>query len=218
MRQAPPEADRCRLSHGGLAVLRGLVAAIVLFAAGTLLACGGRSPDEPTPVPSAEPTTQPTPVPTPDATANARRTGIPEVDAVIDAVLSRDAAQLRTLVRFQRVACIGPTPGNLGALFCEDGELEGTESTVLPAVTCEGYYIREEELTLDDPTLNLYAVHRTEGGGYSIVFSRVVNDNLWSMAVNMEDAEVTSLNFGCADSPEEMLANVPPADFVLLPP
>ena len=56
-----------------------------------------------------------------------QRTGLDAVDRVLDAMIARDGAALRELVRFSMVPCVAPKDENFGILLvCVDGEQPGT--------------------------------------------------------------------------------------------
>lgn len=149
------------------------------------------------------------------------RTGIPEVDAVIDAVLARDAGTLRSLVQLRPVECINPGPAELGALFCEDGEREGDAIDVLPAASCENHYTRADELDVllqFSPSTRLYAVYRA-GEEYRVVVSqRAVEDGpLFGVTVGVETGRITYIDFGCGQTPAQIVQNVAQSDFLIAP-
>ena len=87
-----------------------------------------------------------TPVPTPTVAPpdayhpRDTRTGVPEVDAVIDAVLSKDARALADTVAFLTYPCEAPssTAGSRQALACADGQPVGTPLTGIWVSHVEG--------------------------------------------------------------------------------
>ncbi len=185
----------------------------LLLAMALLAACGG---DDGGPSPTA--TLVPTETPAAD------RTGIPEVDAVLEAVLSHDPEAVRPLIGFETVACIGPTPGSLGALFCAEGETPGTGVEALRAAQCEGHYIRADGMnqalqSMTDATVELYAVARTDDG-HRAVFSRLVGpdrETAAGYAVLIEEGRVTFVDFGCGETADDLVERVPPENFILPP-
>src|SRR4030042_3186759 len=75
---------------------------------------------------------------------NAGRTGVPEVDAVVQAVLSGDQEALGRLVRYEAVPW---TPGPVqfgGPPECREGEADGTVVDALRVASCEGHYARRD--------------------------------------------------------------------------
>ena len=75
----------------------------------------------------------------------ARRSGIPIVDSVLDALQSRDAAALETLFDFTPIACVpfGPAfgQGEYGPA-CRQDEAPGTVVDGLPGSVCHGLWSR----------------------------------------------------------------------------
>lgn len=113
-----------------------------------LLACTGGEEDGPgTPapiVPTAEITLTASPEPTGTASPGAgepRRTGDPQLDAIIEAVEARDVAALARLVVMPTLACT-QAEGFGGPPKCEEGIPEGTEVQVFPTAACEGGWTR----------------------------------------------------------------------------
>jgi len=151
----------------------------------------------------------------------ATRTGIPEVDAVIDALLTQDAATLRSLVQLRPVECIAPGPAELGALFCEEGETPGTAIDVLPAASCENHYTRAGELDVllqFSPSTRLYAVYRA-GEEYRVVVSQqaVEDGPLFGVTVGVEAGRITYVDFGCGQTPAQIVQNVEESGFLIAP-
>lgn len=200
--------------------MRVLVAAVGGAFAVAFVACGdgSSSGDSPTITPirsPVEPTAVPTrPLPTPDSSANARRTGIAQVDAVIDAVLSGDAQAFEAVTKFVPMACTA-TPVGIGAFYCQEGEPDGTVTDVLPAAQCEGHFLRRGNFSLPGDTLTLYAVVRSEAG-YGIVFSRLVGPSQanWGLRLVIEGGRIVSVNYGCGEAPADLAGG----DLLLPPP
>lgn len=214
--------------------MRSVVAAILttvvtVLMATVIAACGGDddaskpSPTIAPPLPSAAPTQRAIP-PTPDPTLNARRTGIADVDAVIDAVLSRGGEHLLALAEYQPVACSGPTPGSLGTLLCDEGEVDGTLVEVVPWSSCEGGYLRRdaglpEREGLLDPAVMLHAVARV-GSDYDVFFSSGPgpDERRYGILVSVSRGHITGVNFGCSQPIGEWTGRYDSASFVLPPP
>jgi hypothetical protein len=90
-------------------------------------------------------------------------TGVPAVDAVIAAVLSRDTAEVTPLVELQSLAC-GPQQGPGSPPPCPQGQPDGTMVSVMPVATCEGEWRPESAVAasfepLVDNAPELYAVY-----------------------------------------------------------
>lgn len=148
-----------------------------------------------------------------------RHSGIPEVDAVIDAVLSGDRNKLRPLIAFRKMVCTA-TPQGIGRLYCETAEPDGTQVGVIPAGQCEGSFLREDKL--DEFYLSagsIFAVFRSTSE-YSLVFSRPSADRPKPLAivVQVSSGRVTSINYGCGETALEYVTRVHPQEFFLPPP
>jgi hypothetical protein len=158
-----------------------------------------------------------TETPTALRTTETPLTGITELDELIDAVLSGDSTQLRSVTAFQSMACTA-TPVGIGPFYCDEGEANGTVSDVIPIAQCEGSFIRKEDFALADETLSLYAATQTDAG-YRLVFSRLVGPERkdWGLALSVEGGRIVLVDFGCGDSPGEMLARLTSEDIVLPP-
>ncbi len=184
--------------------LFGFALAILVILA---VACGEDSAQE-----SADPTAKvatATEVPvsatsTPPGTEGA--TGIPELDAVIDALRSSDPDALRPLIGFRKVACI---PGGLiftGAPDCMPDEEDGELVDVFSYAACEGEYIRPQAIDRIDRVVSvlteyeLYAVYRApDDERYPAEYVAIVSDDAGlGWAVLIEDGHIFRMHFSCA--------------------
>jgi len=99
---------------------------------------------------------------------NPMRTGIADVDVVLDAVESGDPQSVRALFQFTETFCT-TADGLGGPPKCRDGEANGTLVSVLPFLGSEGSFLRTDEV--DSWTgLNanrLYAVIRVSESVYT---------------------------------------------------
>ncbi len=142
------------------------------------------------------------------------RTGVPEVDAVVQAVLSGDQEALRGFVRYAPVAC--STKSEIGVEPCRPGEPDGTVVDALRAAQCEGHYIRPDGI---DQALGyllagkpkLHGVYQGSPstwlpGDYTAVFSVEGPEpgQVLGMALLIDDGEIVSIDFGCGTSPEQI--------------
>lgn len=189
----------------------------VAFAAAFLLAaCGGGGstalPTE-TPLPTAIPTALGSPTPGaggPFYPAD-YRTGIATIDRIIVAVLAGDAASLSKLVDYSEVACVAK-PGGVGAPpQCLSTEVEGTRVVVLPAVLCEGLYLRPSEVEeafrrAIAPPKHLYAVFRpipsdsppgAPPAEYAIVFGTALDSLQSPKWLISADGKIVAVHLGC---------------------
>ena len=119
-----------------------------------------------------------------EARHTSRRTGIEGVDAVIDAVESRDSRVLRHFIKFTPIACTTNKLGLGGPPLCRPDEAEGSVVDAFPIHSCEGHYLRPDETdrlpdSLTVEQLSLYAVYIPKAGwwpsaDYVAIFSRPV--------------------------------------------
>ncbi len=191
-------------------ILTGVTLAILLAAC----ADGG---GETTPTATQEPAATATP-----AEPEALRTGIAELDTIIDAVGAGDEEALRELIRFESLPCVGPTPGNAGGPpLCSDDETPGEVLTVLRGVGCHGDYGREAGILRLIANLphGVYAVVR-ETEGYHIVYSippsRSGEDSVGA-GLRVQDGRIIALTNRCAQPAEAFVEDVAPEDLVLPP-
>ncbi|HSG41878.1 MAG TPA: hypothetical protein VLA72_01875 [Anaerolineales bacterium] len=89
------------------------------------------------------------------------RTGIAEIDVVLDAVESNDPQEIRSLLHFINVPCTN-ADGLGGPPKCREKESEGTVVEVFPFLGSEGGYLHKENLDLwiGIDVTQLYAVYR----------------------------------------------------------
>jgi hypothetical protein len=116
------------------------------------------------PAPASTATPPSTPAPTPEPAAD-RRTGVPDLDRIIDAVDQKDVATLEQLVDYQVVGCTTEL-GAGGPPKCPNGVADGTMLRVFPVVSCEGGWTEDASETLAffvDAARGLYAAARNPG-------------------------------------------------------
>ena len=96
------------------------------------------------------------------------RTGIAEINTILDAVESSDPQELRDQIHYSTLACMtvnalgGPPP-------CEEGEATGSLVEVLPILGAEGGHLRKADIK-DSFVLDvtaLYAVYRVSENVFS---------------------------------------------------
>ncbi len=73
------------------------------------------------------------------------RTGVDEIDTILDAVASGDDQQVRSLIQFTSAECTR-AEGLGGPPKCLEGEAEGTTVEVLPFMGPEGSFLRKDEI------------------------------------------------------------------------
>jgi len=110
------------------------------------------------------------------------RTGIAEIDHVIDTVLARDLNAQIQLLQFSILPCTY-REGLGGPPKCLDGEVEGTEIEVFPFLGPEGHHMHKEEMAdwSGIQASDVYAVYRNSkqvysdeaypAGEYAIIFT-----------------------------------------------
>jgi hypothetical protein len=108
-----------------------------------------------------EPTSTPVPTPNQVGYPPDTRTGIPVVDAVIEAILIDDRDRLQSLIHYATVGCTHVL-GLGGPPKCKAEEAEGTLVEGLPLLGHEGMAIRREDLDIEilSGKYVLYAVYR----------------------------------------------------------
>jgi uncharacterized coiled-coil protein SlyX len=154
-------------------------------------------------------------------------TGIPEIDLVIEAILSHDVGARLELVRYSRSACT-TADGLGGPPKCVQGEAEGTMVDAFPVSSGEGIQVRLEEIHngFDFSVRGLFAVyevpedaHRADywpAGEYGIVFTSEDGSSSHIVTVLVEDGQIVRLDFGFGGSPFEMVRGK--SDTFILPP
>lgn len=170
--------------------------------------------------------------PTPDL-GDQPSSGVPAVDRVIAAVRDGDTASIQAQLRFATVACVADPPeGAGGPPLCRDDEADGTEVEVFAAAQCEGFWLRPDEVdVIGWPYVDaeFHAAYRTPAGfypegAYAVVLRRA--DGMaaglgWLLAVADDDAEggagITGINFGCGESPEQLVTNQRLTDALIAP-
>jgi hypothetical protein len=96
------------------------------------------------------------------------RTGIAELDQIIEIVLANDIEALRSAVQFTQTACT-LQDGLGGPPKCAEGEEEGDPLEVLPILGPEGHFIRSEDIGawqgLD--VSDVYAAYKVSKSAYN---------------------------------------------------
>jgi len=128
------------------------------------------------------------------------RTGIEEVDAIIDAIVAGGIDARRELVQYTTTGCTTAL-GLGGPPKCESGEAEGTLVEVFPFLRAEGEYVRRESIdrVLRFAVEGLYAVYRVPddayeeeywpAGEYGIVFTREGRANFRALLPRFQDVK-----------------------------
>ena len=200
----------------------------ICVAAVLAAACGDGDDGDETPTTTvAQPTSQPSATSLPDEPLpTAGLTGIPELDAVIEALRSRDAEALRPLIAYSQVTCDPAGQVISGLPECRPGEQDGQLVEVFRYTACEGQYLRPDEI---DEALSilagtaLYAVFESpQDQVYDSEYVAVVSDqspdrtNLgWQ--VEITGGRIVAFRFSCATTPEDLIGAQGLTDPLLAP-
>lgn len=155
-------------------------------------------------------------------------TGIEAVDRAIRALGARDAEAFTALLLFAPERCAAPGQGSGGPPDCEPGGAVGTPVDVLPAASCEGYWMREPEAQaglrpLFDAPPQLVGVYRTEqrlfnrAGTYAVIVDLPVSGGPRGANIIMTPDGVAGIDFGCGESGAELIERAGVMDPVYLP-
>jgi hypothetical protein len=133
----------------------------------------------PTSIPSKVSWNEPTKAPTSEPTATEvtlerrphnpnTRTGVEDIDRIIDLVLGVDDNAIMDALNFTLAGCTH-TDGLGGPPKCKGGEYEGTQVEVLPIIGPEGHFFRKDEI--DDwrgiGVVGLYAAYEVSEDAFS---------------------------------------------------
>jgi hypothetical protein len=185
-----------------------------------LSGCGGDDSDGESTATAAAPSSSPTAVGGSDVP--------PIVAEVNEAVTSGDPAQLEALFEYQNIPCTtDPPSGSGGPPLCVGDEADAALVEVLFSATCEGNYVRREDIEEQNFASNavatdseLYAAYEYKGldsmGGetgygsnarYFVLFSRPeANPSAGSgtgYAIVTSDQGVLGIHYGCGSTPQD---------------
>ncbi len=219
---------------------RGTLLAVCLMTVVVLVACGESEATDPgfeTPGPFPSVTQEP-----PRATApTGTRTGIPDIDTVLDAVFSGDEDAVEALIQYNQVACVTQPFGLGSPPQCREGEPEGTLSDFFAVGYCHGELVRPENMggviaTLSRPGARLRAVSAVDevwpAGDHVIVYDHVrgpeeqydpevilggsnrIPHN--ALILVLREGAIAGILSGCQGTPEEFLdgRNLDPLLFI----
>ncbi len=213
-----------------------LILGTALVALLALAACGdGKEQPKATPSPATA-TAAPAASPTSAAPPTSGRTGIAELDPVIDALLSKDAKTIRPLIVFTSVPCT--TAVGMGvAPTCPQGQTDGHPVDIFLSGVCEGEYKTpgaEDGIAQGLAQFTLYAVYRvTADFGFSgesyaeigfpteyvaIVSTPALGSDDVATLVLINNGRITGTVFSCALPPAQYVEQLGLTDAVLPPP
>lgn len=220
---------------------RSLILGTALAALLALAACGdGEEQPKATPSPAtaATATRAATAAATIATTQPSGRTGVAELDPVIDALLSKDAKTIRPLIVFTSVPCTTAV-GMGGPPKCPQGQTDGHLVDVFYSGVCEGEYKTpgaEEGIAQGLAQSTLYAVYRVPAdfryaelgflAEYVAIISRPAIKATEPATRNIEDAatlvlinhgRITGTVFSCALPPAQYVEQLGLTDAVLPP-
>jgi hypothetical protein len=204
------------LAHGS--------AALFVVALALTLACNGdnSAPASPTQVIGATATALPTSTPR----SAAALTGVPEVDALIDALLVEPARSRREaiqpLFRFTSLPCTYAQTGGEPQPPCRTGEEQDTPVEVMAFDDCALQYLRADELNQVVILLansSMYAVYRaTDAYANSADYVAILYDlrgtERQASSVLLKDGGITSFALSCTMTPEDYVTSLQLTDVV----
>ena len=156
---------------------------------------------------------------------------VSDVNNVVAAIDGRSVETLGELVGCRQEACTSQ-PGDAGGPpACRFGEAEGTLVVVAPSAQCEAPYLRSGDVPnalehLLDPEPEVYAAFPIPAtasavepvGEYVVVLSSNEEGAPPGRRLVIEGGKVVLLDFGCGESPEQMVEGIDDADFLIPPP
>ena len=185
-----------------------------------------------TPYQPSDQVTRPTFTPTPPLSIDIEyppdmRTGIKEIDQVIDVMRDTDIDARLDLVKFTTTPCT--TTGGLGGPpKCEPGETDGTIVDAFPISTGEGYFVRPDNIqgVFGFSVRGLLAVYvvpedayHTDywpAGEYGIIFTSKEGGSPHVIIVLVEDGSIVRLEFYPGWPPYDLIWEK--SDEFILPP
>jgi hypothetical protein len=155
------------------------------------------------------------------------RTGIAEIDLVIDAVMFQDANARIDLIRYTTSACT-TADGFGGPPKCEPGEIKDTPVDAFPVLNSEGFQVRPDEIreVFDFTVRGLLAVYRVPedayetdywpAGEYGLVFTSEDDQYPHVIVILVEDGHIVRLEFNVGWPPFDLIWDK--SDEFILPP
>ena len=155
------------------------------------------------------------------------RTGIDEIDKVIDAILDVGIDARLELIHLTRTACT-TADGFGGPPKCEPGQSDGTIVDVFPVSSGEGHYLRPDQLrhALGFTVRGIVAVfvvpedaHRAEfwpAGTYGVIFSSEAGGHPHIITVFVENGRIIRLDFSPVWPPFDLIQQMSD-EFIIAP-
>ena len=184
---------------------------ILLIFAATGVACAGTASSGETPV--TPPITE-----TAEAPPDTTKTGIAAIDQVLEAVESGDSDALIAQAKISIQKCTH-AQGAGGPPKCRPSEAEGTSVEVMFASSCEGFYLRHDDLDSTaarflEGTPKVHSVYPHNGllfpsSQYIVLLSATPNEGIpatLGRELFVSDNGIVGLNFGCGESPRDMIS------------
>jgi hypothetical protein len=153
------------------------------------------------------------------------RTGIEEIDRIIDIIILGNLDRLREAIAFTETSCTH-MDGLGGPPKCREGEEEGTPVEVLPFLGPEGNFLRKDEVQ-DWPGIEvngLYAVYRVSeevysdenypAGEYGIAFV-AGDDYVYGVVLQVSDGAIVRVDYVYGEPLEMKLGGE--AEEIILP-
>jgi hypothetical protein len=178
---------------------------LVLLAV-ALVACSALAP--------AAPASQPTPSePSEGGYPLTTRSGIADVDNILEVVASGDVQMLRSLIQFTNTKCT-TADGLGGPPKCRDGEAEGTPVEVLPIFGPEGHFFHKADIDkwLGVNADGLYAVYEVSpefvsepdypSGKYAVMF--IDQKNAAVVSLRVDQGKIVRVDYLLDTSPEQL--------------
>jgi hypothetical protein len=141
--------------------------------------------------------------------------GIPEVDDILDAVLSNNAAQIRPRVRFVAEPCESRPSNGAVPPPCAEGEAEGTEIEGIEIGTCEGEFRRRadfdawvEQVFEVESLFGVYRGPASQGADadYVAVFElAALGGQERALAVSIDGGVIVYMKFSCGETAQELV-------------
>jgi hypothetical protein len=190
------------------------------------------SPQDPSPSPEPEDPTPGPSDPTPTPPPGGGSIGVPEFDDLADLFIDGDVPGVLDRIRYTELAC-ETVQGSGGPPPCIAGEAEGTVVSVMPFSSCEGEYMREQQVTglleaQAERNPQLYAAFSLKDPGtperplgeYGILFEVEGPSGIGPLAMMFgvsAEGEVIAMWAGCGATPAEAFERHAGSEILLEP-